>query len=407
MNRVLRTGTLLAIMLLGNSAAAPTARAETEKAHSQIYGFVMLDAGYFTTPPDPKWFDTMRPSKLPSFDDQFGKDGQTFWGVRQSKLAIKSWVPTGMGELFTQFEFDLYGVGVDAGQTTIRPRVFYGELGHWGAGQIASAFMDLDVFPNCLDYWGPNGMLFFRNPQIRFMQSAGQNKLTLALERPGASGDAGVYSDRVNLAGVIPSFPVPDLSGNYRMGQKWGYLQLAGIVRYIKWEDLAATPTSDLSGNTTGWGVALSGNLNKGKTDVVRFQGIYGAGIENYFNDAPIDVGAKPNPGNAVTPFDGEALPIGGVSVALDHTWTNPKYSSSFCYAQNVVDNSAGQAADAFHMGQWAIANLLYSPVPDAMCGVELGWERRVNNADGFDVSSVKIQVSFKYSFSISTGGGQ
>ena len=296
---------------------------------------------------------------------------------------------------------------MDAGQTTIRPRVFYGELGHWGAGQIASAFMDLDVFPNCLDYWGPNGMLFFRNPQIRFMNTMGENKLTLALERPGASGDAGVFTDRVDLAGVIPSFPVPDLSGNYRMGTGFGYLQVAGIVRYIKWEDLASTPTSDLSGNTTGWGVALSGNYNtKSKTDVLRFQGIYGAGIENYFNDAPIDVAAKPNPGNLVTPFDGEALPIAGLSVALDHTWSNPKYSSSFCYAQDVVDNSAGQAADAFHLGQWAIANLLYSPVPSAMWGVEVGWERRLNNADGFDVSSVKIQVSAKYNFSIKTGGG-
>jgi len=394
------------VFVVGVALVASSARAE-EKAHSEIYGFAMLDAGYFTTPVNPQWFDTMRPSKLPSFQDQFGRDGQTFWGVRQSKLAIKSWTPTPLGELFTQFEFDLYGVGVDAGQTTIRPRVFYGELGHWGAGQIASAFMDLDVFPNCLDYWGPNGMLFFRNPQIRFMNTMGENKLTLALERPGASGDAGVFTDRVDLAGVIPSFPVPDLSGNYRMGTGFGYLQLAGIVRYIKWEDLASTPTSDLSGNTTGWGVALSGNYNtKSKTDVLRFQGIYGAGIENYFNDAPIDVAAKPNPGNLVTPFDGEALPIAGLSVALDHTWSNPKYSSSFCYAQDVVDNSAGQAADAFHLGQWAIANLLYSPVPSAMWGVEVGWERRLNNADGFDVSSVKIQVSAKYNFSIKTGGG-
>src|SRR6516164_7634994 len=145
------------VFVVGVALVASSARAE-EKAHSEIYGFAMLDAGYFTTPVNPQWFDTMRPSKLPSFQDQFGRDGQTFWGVRQSKLAIKSWTPTPLGELFTQFEFDLYGVGVDAGQTTIRPRVFYGELGHWGAGQIASAFMDLDVFPNCLDYWGPNGM---------------------------------------------------------------------------------------------------------------------------------------------------------------------------------------------------------------------------------------------------------
>jgi hypothetical protein len=385
-----------------------TARAQVEKAHSQIYGFVMLDAGYFTTPVNPQWFDTMRPSRLPSFKDEFGKDGQTFWGVRQSKIAVKSWVPTAMGELKTHFEFDMYGVGVDAGQTTMRPRIFYGELGNWGAGQIMSPFMDIDVFPNCLDYWGPNGMLFFRNPQLRYMNTKGDNKLTVALERPGASGDAGVYSDRVSLGNIIPSFPVPDLSGNYHMGKKWGYLQLGGIVRYIKWEDLNATPTSDLSGNTTGWGGTLSGNLNtKNKANVLRFQGTYGAGIENYFNDAPIDVAAKPDPGNLVTPFKGEALPITGVSVFVDHTWNNPKYTSTFGYSQDVVDNSAGQAPDAFHMGQWAIANLLYSPVPDAMCGLELGWERRVNNADGFDVSSVKIQASFKYNFSIATGGGQ
>src|SRR5438309_6230887 len=35
-----------------------------------------------------------------------------------------------------------------------------------GGGLLESAFMDLDVFPNILDYWGPNGMLFFRNTQV-------------------------------------------------------------------------------------------------------------------------------------------------------------------------------------------------------------------------------------------------
>jgi len=26
--------------------------------------------------------------------------------------------------------------------------------------------MDIDVFPNSLEYWGPNGMIFFRNVQV-------------------------------------------------------------------------------------------------------------------------------------------------------------------------------------------------------------------------------------------------
>ena len=29
--------------------------------------------------------------------------------------------------------------------------------------------MDIDVFPNSVEYWGPNGMVFFRNVQVRYM----------------------------------------------------------------------------------------------------------------------------------------------------------------------------------------------------------------------------------------------
>ncbi len=40
------------------------------------------------------------------------------------------------------------------GQTTIRLRHAYGELGQFLAGQTNSLFMDIDVFPNTIDYWG-------------------------------------------------------------------------------------------------------------------------------------------------------------------------------------------------------------------------------------------------------------
>ena len=29
--------------------------------------------------------------------------------------------------------------------------------------------MDIGVFPNTMEYWGPNGMVFFRNVQVRWM----------------------------------------------------------------------------------------------------------------------------------------------------------------------------------------------------------------------------------------------
>ena len=250
-------------------------------------------------------------------------------------------------------------------------------------------------------------MLFFRNPQIRWMPLQGDRSVTLALERPGASGDLGVVQDSVVSGSIIPSYTVPDLSGNARLVQKWGYFQLGGIVRRIGWTDMATTPTTDRSGSVTGWGVQLSSNITRFKDSVVRLQGVYGEGIQNYFNDAPVDVAAGTDAGSPRTGFiKGVALPITGVTAFIDHTW-NPKFTSTFGYSQNVIDNSDLQHANAFHMGQYALANLLYTPDPKIMGGAEVGYEKRTNNADGFTVDNWVLHISLKYNFSGTFGGGQ
>ncbi len=133
----------------------------------------------------PDWFDVSRPTKLPAFENEYGTDGNVYFGVRQTRFGAKAWFPTSIGELKTQFEFELFGTGVDAGQTTFRLRHAYAELGKFGVGQTWSPFMDIDVFPNTLEYWGPSGMVFFRNIQIRYMPIQGDSRLTIALERPG------------------------------------------------------------------------------------------------------------------------------------------------------------------------------------------------------------------------------
>jgi hypothetical protein len=120
---------------------------------------------------------------------------------------------------------------VDEGQTTFRLRHAYGELGHFGAGQTWSPFMDPDVFPNSIEYWGPTGMVFFRNVQVRWMPPS---RVVLALERPGASGDQGVYRDRVELQNIRPRFPLPDFSGAYQLPTGFGYVRAAGILRVLK-----------------------------------------------------------------------------------------------------------------------------------------------------------------------------
>jgi hypothetical protein len=400
----MRMKSLLAAVLLtlGGATLALAQDEMGEGTRIDVYGFAMLDMGYQFNQNDPDWFDVVRPTKLPAFENEFGEDGHFFSGVRQSRFGVKSYTSTGMGDLKTIFEFELFGVGVDAGQTTFRLRHAWGELGAWGAGQTWSPFMDPDVFPNSIEYWGPNGMVFFRNVQLRWTPIQGDNIFMVALERPGASGDAGVVADRVELSGIQARFPAPDLSAQYRMNRDWGHLQFSGIVRYIKWDDTLADPF-DLSGSAVGWGAHVATNLNFGP-GVFRGSVVYGEGIQNYMNDAPVDVGATLNPGNPVTPIDGEALPILGVVAFYDVNWSDA-WSTSVGYSLVDIDNSDLQSASAFQKGQYALVNLLHTPVKNVMYGPELQWGKRTNNSDGFSSDDFRIQFSAKYTFGKTFGG--
>ena len=143
--------------------------AEDAGRNFEIYGFAQADfIQDFDGRLDPDWDDAFRPSKI-GLDEQFGSDGQSSISVKQSRFGVKGRMPTGEGgtPLSFKFEFDLFGTGADAGQTTFRLRHAYGEWGPLLAGQTNTLFMDGDVFPNTIDYWGPAGMVFYRNVQIR------------------------------------------------------------------------------------------------------------------------------------------------------------------------------------------------------------------------------------------------
>ena len=119
------------------------------------------------TKSNPDWYDVVRPTKLPTMKNEYGTDGNAYFSVRQTRFGVQSGSETAIGELFTQFEWELFGTGADAGQTThssyvmlMVNLVILALVRYW------SPFMDIDVFPNSVEYWGPNGMVFFRNVQF-------------------------------------------------------------------------------------------------------------------------------------------------------------------------------------------------------------------------------------------------
>lgn len=173
-------------------------------------------------------------------------------------------------------------------------------------------------------------------------------------------------------------------------------------MRRIQWDDVL-DDEFELSGKATGWGINASTNVKFGK-DTLRASVVFGEGVQNYMNDAPVDIGIKNNLSNPVTPILGDALSVLGIVAFYDRTW-NDKWTSTVGYSLVDIDNSDGQADDAFKKGQYALANLLYYPTAGLFLGPEIQWGKRNNFRDGFSSDDVRIQFSVKYNFKHQLGG--
>ena len=209
----------------------------------------------------------------------------------------------------------------------------------------------------------------------------------------------GPYQGRIELDSVSSHFPLPDLSAHYKKTGDWGHVQLAGMLRYIGWKDQNTSGIHDISGNVIGWGLHLSTVINL--TQDGCFQGIFclWEGVENYMNDAPVDVGIVNNPGNPRTPIKGKALPVTGIVAFLDHNWTS-KLSTAIGYSSCHISNTEIANGTAYKDGQYAIVNLVTTPFKNFLAVTELEYGSRANFDGSYKANDVKLQFSFKYNFS-------
>jgi hypothetical protein len=374
--------------------------AQNNQNSFEVYGYILTDAGYNFNALDPVWFDVMRPSKLPRYKGEFGPDGNYFISVRQSRFGVRAITHTKMGELKTQFDFDFFGFGKDVGQTTIHVVNAFGELGKFLAGQTPSTFMDTDVFPVTLDYWGPSSRIFFLNIQVRYTPiNTAKERMAFALERPGGTADGTDYSNSVEIENVGPRFLLPNAALHYRYKWKWGHTQVAGLVKFLGWKDQSDTSALDLSGGDVGWGVNFSTVINAARDVRFKLQAQVGEGFENYIADSSPDVSLEANDKNSISHVKGKALPVWGFFCFTEIDWTK-RLKSSAGYSFLRITNSDLQSPDAFKMGQYALINLRCYPVENFMLGIEYQHGRRTNFTDDFHSFANKIQCSFKYNFS-------
>ena len=164
--------------------------------------------------------------------------------------------PPSAGEIKTIFEFELFGTGVDAGQTTFRLRHAWGELGPGRRGPDLEPVHGPRRVPELDRVLGPerHGVLPQRpaplDALVRRATRASRSRSSGRAPAPTRATSRTASSSRTSRAASrCPTSPRTTATRG-----DWGHVQLAGIVRQMKWDDLntdqfdlAATPPAGAS----------------------------------------------------------------------------------------------------------------------------------------------------------------
>lgn len=328
-----------------------------------------------------------QPSSI-AYEDNITKDN-TLFHVGPSNLFVKSYTPTQYGAMTTRFEFDLFD---DQGNAGINLTHIWGEIGNFGAGQTFTGFMDINAFPNILDFWGPNSMVFSRQPQIRYSTDISKkSRLIFTVEK--SSSDFAVPKNYLS-ASYDEITELPDFTASYTYSDGFGYIKSAVIIRKLGYE------TATTKDTTLGWGLNISGNISLTPDDSVQFQLAHGQGIGRYINDTccsyysdetgGIDGGLDAN-GNLT------AIPVTAGFLYYNKQW-NKKWSSAIGYSYLSVDNLVTQRDKALKNSTYTSTNLIWYPTNQVKAGVEVLYGDVQSNS-GLEADNYRIQLSlgFKY----------
>lgn len=286
---------------------------------------------------------------------------------------------------FVEVDFLLSTQGNERVSNSFAPRLrhFYFEWGDLLIGQTWSTFM-IVVVPDDLDFAGAaEGLVFNRQPQIRYTHKNWQ----FALENPETTvmdfQDATVVETEKEI--------FPDVIARRNFNLKNGFIGVSFLNRVLS----GKTEDEDEVKKQYAFGLSGGGKIFVGdRGSDFRFMATYGSGLGRYT--------ALGFTAGGVLDEDQNINGIGTVNgyVAYNHYWKPEKWSSSFnisaFQAFNDMDLVSEEANDrAFSLS----ANLKFTPAKVLMFGVEFMHAYRALANNDIDGSFNRIQFSAKYSF--------
>ena len=328
--------------------------------------------------------------------------------ARESRLTFETRTPTSYGQLHTYIQGDFLGAGGDqlhSNSSPFRIRHAFGELGPVLAGQFWSNFMDVESFPEVVDFNGPAGVTFVRQAQIRYTKIFGPWTLLASIENP--QGDVAASNGATSAAPIpkAPTDPVnnidrmPDITARVAYAETWGHLTLAGIVRRFETDNGgggAGGPPGSERASAVGGGGLIGGVLHVASllggiievpgplaADDISFNGLYGSGIGRYANSGGGEHGSAVIKNFGTASVKEETQGLWGGFVWYQHHWidglrSSVVYSNQRQHTSSVITPSSAAVAQGYSDRiQTVHVNLIWSPVERVNFGVEWMWGER------------------------------
>ena len=375
----------------------------------RLYGFVELNYVHdFKGDNSDSDYSTFAPYMPLKGTADYARKNRDYLTARTSRLGLETGTPTKWGVLSAKIEGDFnneprtgnsaqYGsvANLFTQQATssygFRVRQAYGQFGGLLAGMTWSTFMDVDNYPETVDFNGAIGNTFVRQPQLRYTYGTPyQGNFTVALENSSAY----VLDEGSGLPVASSLSRLPDLVLRWDKGFEWGSMSVRGVTQELRVDDGAGAKAA-----TRGWGAGSSALIKTVGDDYLVLAVTYGDGIGRYLNYVEGAIFDSANKKilmeRALGVMAGYQLKtsdvlrfnfVYGMTRHLDNGYTDFIRAVGFDAGRFGINRQVQQA----HVG------FIYNPVKSVDLGLEGIWSFRKTLA-GQSGDGLRTNLSFKY----------